>query len=575
MDSPTPKRTASRPRRVALGVRRALHVATNVATLVATLVALTACADPGPIANGSIQGSVTDAAGLTVADASVQLSGSAQSTRIASSGANGVYTFADVPAGTYALTISPPDGFATGPTSTKSITVARGALAQASAFVLERLLGGRGSIRGIVRDQSLVPVAGATIELSGNDQPTRSTTSDCDGVYTFIDVPSGTYALTIVPTKDQEVGAPGATSITLVGGVQADATTLALNRTTVESAFVTALRLRLATAAADGSFAGAVHVAYNDQPVFVGACGLADREQRIPNTLDTKFRVGSMNKMLTAVAIMQLVQAGTVELGEPISEYLADYPNADLASKVTIHHLLTHTGGTGDIFGSQFTANRLELRNTEDYLELYGTRALQFEPGAQHVYSNYGFVLLGAIIERMSGLTYDEYVATHILSPAGMTSTGAAPEDVVVPNRSLGYTRPGNVGPWLSNASVLPYRGTSAGGWYSTVGDFSRFAAALKAHQLLDEAHTTLLLSGKIPLGPVVQYAYGFIDRIQVGRRLVGHGGGYSGMNGELSFEPTGGYTFVVLSNLDPPASTTIEFFILTNLPATPPTPLG
>ena len=123
-------------------------------------------------------------------------------------------------------------------------------------------------------------------------------------------------------------------------------------------------------------------------------------------------------------------------------------------------------------------------------------------------------------------------------------------------------------GALVSNAPTLPYRGTPAGGGYSTVGDFARFAAAVREHRLLDSAHTAQLLGGKVSMGQgVVQYAYGFIDRVQVGRRLVGHGGGAPGMSGELSFEPKGGYTVVVLSNLDPPAATQVSGFILSRLP--------
>jgi len=234
---------------------------------------------------------------------------------------------------------------------------------------------------------------------------------------------------------------------------------------------------------------------------------------------------------------------------------------------VTLHHLLTHTGGTGDIFGPQFTERRLELRITADYLRLYGTRPLQFEPGAKHVYSNYGFMLLGAVIERVSGTSYDDYIGTRVLAPAGMTATGAAPEDSVVPGRSLGYMRQN--GALVSNAPTLPYRGTPAGGWYSTVGDLARFAAAIREHKLLDSAHTALLYTGKVQVTPSFQYAYGFIDRAVGGRRWVGHGGTARGMSGELAFEPNGGYVAVVLSNFDPPAAGLVQNFILANLPAT------
>jgi D-alanyl-D-alanine carboxypeptidase len=339
-----------------------------------------------------------------------------------------------------------------------------------------------------------------------------------------------------------------------------------------DSAFVAALSARLEGATQAGEFSGAVLVTRDGRTLFERAYGMADRERSIPNTPRTQFRVGSMNKMLTAVAVLQLVQAGTLRLEAPLATYLPDYPNVEMASKVTLHHLLTHTGGTGDIFGPLFTANRMELRDTDDYLRLYGTRGLLFEPGTTWAYSNYGFMLLGAVIERMSGMSYDSYIATHVLAPAGMTDTGAAPEDSLVPGRAVGYMTQG--GTLVSNAPTLPYRGTPAGGWYATVRDFERFATALREHRLLDPAHTALLLAGKVTMGQsVVKYAYGHIDRVQVGRRLVGHGGGAPGMSGELSFEPNGGYTVVVLSNLSPQAATRIEAFILDRLPA--PSPAG
>ncbi|MDF1503170.1 serine hydrolase domain-containing protein, partial [Roseisolibacter sp. H3M3-2] len=334
-----------------------------------------------------------------------------------------------------------------------------------------------------------------------------------------------------------------------------------------DPALAAALLALLAAAAEAGEFAGAVLVLRDGRTLFEGAAGPADRERGVPNTPATRFRVGSMNKMLTAVATLQLVQAGALRLDAPLGTYLPDYPNAELASRVTPHHLLTHTGGTGDIFGPEFAARRLELRTTADYLRLYGARALRFAPGTRWEYSNYGFLLLGALVERAGGGSYDDHVAARVLAPAGMTATGAAPEDSLVPGRSVGYTRQLVPGALVSNAPTLPYRGTPAGGGYSTVGDLARFAVALREHRLLDPAHTALLLAGKVDAGNGVRYAYGFFDRVVDGRRFVGHGGGAPGMNGDLAFEPGGGYVVVVLSNLDPPAATQMASYVLARLP--------
>lgn len=336
----------------------------------------------------------------------------------------------------------------------------------------------------------------------------------------------------------------------------------------LDSAFVVALRARLETSTKAGEFSGAVLVAHDGRTLFEGAYGLADRERGIPNTLLTQFRIGSMNKMMTAVAAMQLVQAGKLRLDTPLGTYISNYPSAAVASQVTPHHLLTHTGGTGDIFGAEFNAHRLELRTIDDYLRLYGTRGLEFTPGSRWEYSNYGFMLLGALIERISGTSYYDYVATRVYAPAGMIATGSAPEDSLVPLRAVGYTRQLAPNTLVSNAPTLPYRGSPAGGGYSTVGDLARFAVALREHRLVDSVHTALLLSGKVAIGPGSQYAYGFFDRVVAGRRVVGHSGGAPGMSGDLAFEPNGGYVVVALSNFDPQAAVQVVSFILQNLPS-------
>ncbi|HEX3550231.1 MAG TPA: serine hydrolase domain-containing protein, partial [Candidatus Elarobacter sp.] len=209
-------------------------------------------------------------------------------------------------------------------------------------------------------------------------------------------------------------------------------------------------------ASAAGTFSGAVLVAKNGRPLFAKAYGLADRDRKVPNKLETRFRIGSMNKMFTAVATLQLLQAGKIRLTDSVGTFLPDYPNKDVASKVTVRQLLTHTGGTGDIFGPEYTAHRLELRTIADYVALYGARAPLFEPGSKFAYSNYGFVLLGAIVEKASGQNYYDYVREHVYAPAGMTATGSEPESVAVPNRAVGYTDDdGRVTP---NTDTLPYR---------------------------------------------------------------------------------------------------------------------
>ncbi|PYT64170.1 MAG: penicillin-binding protein [Acidobacteria bacterium] len=341
-----------------------------------------------------------------------------------------------------------------------------------------------------------------------------------------------------------------------------------------QDAALSALRAELDKRAAADRFSGTVLIAKSGRPIFTAAYGLADREKKIPNQLDTRFRIGSMNKMFTAVAVLQLAQAGKIKLTDPLGKYLTDYPNKDLASKVTIHHLLTHTGGTGDFFGPEFDKHRLELRTLQDYVKLYGQRGLEFEPGSKWAYSNYGFLLLGVLVEKVSGRSYYDYVAEHVYKSAGMTLTASLAEDEAVPGRSVGYThrRPGGPGDgapeaWRPNTDTLPYRGTSAGGGYSTVEDLFRFASALENHKLLDAQHTELLTTGKVDTPGGGKYGYGFGDETIGGIHCFGHGGGAPGMNGDLKICPQAGYVIAVLANLDPPAAQRVSDFGLNRLP--------
>lgn len=333
-----------------------------------------------------------------------------------------------------------------------------------------------------------------------------------------------------------------------------------------ESELITAMRKKLDEDTAADRFSGAVLLAKNGKPVFAQAYGMADREKKTPNTLKTRFRLGSMNKMFTAVATLQLAQSGKLDLKAPFGKYLTDYPNKELASKVTIKQLLSHTGGTGDIFGPEFAKRRLELKTLRDYVSLYGERASQFEPGSRWQYSNYGFLLLGVLIEKISGQSYYDYVRDHIFKPAGMTATASDPEDQVVADRSIGYMR-SEAGGWTANTDTLPYRGTSAGGGYSTVEDLLRFATALQNHKLLNAEYTEMLTTGKVDAGRG-KYAFGFQEETINGTRCFGHGGGAPGMNGMLQICPGSGYVLAVLANVDPPAASRVADFISNRLPA-------
>jgi CubicO group peptidase (beta-lactamase class C family) len=325
-----------------------------------------------------------------------------------------------------------------------------------------------------------------------------------------------------------------------------------------DAELVSALREKLEQDAATDRFAGTVLLAKSGKVLFAAAYGLAEREKKVATTIDTQLRLGSMNKMFTATSILQLVQAGKIKLTDPLGKYVADYPNSEVAGKVTIHHLLTHTGGTGDIFGPELSARWREIKTHDDYITLYGKRAPAFEPGTRYAYSNYGMVLLGVVIERVSGQSYYDYVAEHIYKPAGMTLSGSEPENIAVPGRAIAYSR---AGAGWTPAMFLVSRGMAAGGGYSTVGDLLKFSSALLEHKLLDASHTELLITGKVDTGGS-RYAYGFVDTRRNGVGFVGHSGGAPGMSGDLRIYIPSGYVVAVLSNLDPPAAPEISGFI-------------
>jgi CubicO group peptidase (beta-lactamase class C family) len=307
------------------------------------------------------------------------------------------------------------------------------------------------------------------------------------------------------------------------------------------------------------TFSGTVLVAKDGRPFFEKAYGLASRAYGVPNKLDTKFNLGSMNKMFTAVAIAQLAEAGKLSFDDKIGKYLTDFPVKDAAEKVTIHQLLTHTSGLGSFFNDEFMkASRDRFRSVKDYFPLIAKETLAFEPGARFSYSNTGFLVLGAIVEKASGQDYFDYVREHIYKPAGMVNTDAYELDQDVPNLAVGYTRMGaggrpSKGPRTNNIFLHVIKGGPAGGGYSTVEDLLNFDRALRSHKLLGPKMTDLVLAGKVEVGrgSDSKYAYGFRDDREYGHRFVGHGGGFPGINARLDMDLTGGYTAVVLSNYD------------------------
>jgi CubicO group peptidase (beta-lactamase class C family) len=320
------------------------------------------------------------------------------------------------------------------------------------------------------------------------------------------------------------------------------------------SAFAGWLRQR----AAAGDYSGVVLVTKDGRPILTQADGLANRARQAPNAPGTRFNVGSIGKVFTAVAIAELAQQGRVSFHDPISQYLPGLPGG-IGDKITIADLLTHTSGLGDVFQRWHpTASPLSV---SQLLRKVANQPLQFEPGSRFSYSNSGFVVLGAIIEAVTGGNYYHWVRTHVFAPAGMTHSGWYALDQV-PNMAHGYLPARQAGKPVAfqDAHGAGGAGNPSGGAYSTVGDLLRFAQALLGHKLLSAAMTDTVLSGKVDTGrpglaQVSRYGYGFEDDGRDGVRIVGHGGGAPGIEAQLRIFPKLGYTVVVLANQDAAAT--------------------
>src|SRR5260221_56123 len=175
-----------------------------------------------------------------------------------------------------------------------------------------------------------------------------------------------------------------------------------------------------------GQFSGAVLLAKDGAPVFERAYGFADREAHTSNTIETAFTLGSINKLFTQIAIRQLSDAGKLDVDSSLARAWPDYPNQDLARKVTIRQILTMRSGIqGNIFAAPAGKTRHDVVSLQDFFDLIKNEPLQFEPGSKQQYSNAGYIVLGLLIEELSGENYYEYVRRHIYEPAGMSQTGS------------------------------------------------------------------------------------------------------------------------------------------------------
>ena len=290
-------------------------------------------------------------------------------------------------------------------------------------------------------------------------------------------------------------------------------------------------------------FSGSLLVAKDGKPIVEKAWGLADVSVKAPNTIDTKFNIGSINKFFTKTAIAQLAQAGKLSLDDTIRKHLPDYPSA-VADRITIRQLIEHRSGLGDMFGDRYdAAPPSRLRELKDFLPLFADQPLQFEPGTSQSYSNAGYIVLGLIIERLSGEKYRDYVRRHIFVPAGMNETGFYTLEEKVTNRAIGYTLHADdheLTERRPNTPSLPGRPSSAGGAFATAGDLLRFTNALQANKFTSQKWTNWILGNSFE---------------PVGKPSIGVAGGAPGINADVELD--NGWTVIAMSNYDPPAART------------------
>ena len=297
-------------------------------------------------------------------------------------------------------------------------------------------------------------------------------------------------------------------------------------------------------------FSGSVLVARGDELLVEQVCGEASKRFHVANNLDTKFNLGSMNKMFTSVSIAQLVEAGRLSFQDPISRYLDEsWLPREITDRVTIHHLLSHTSGLGSYFNQTYWDGSRELyRTVDDFKPLVQGDQLAFEPGTDYRYSNTGMLLLGAVIESVTGGSYFEYVRGHIYGPAGMNHSDSYEMDFPVENLAIGYipARDSEYG-WENNIYKHVIKGGPAGGGFSTVRDLYRFANALTSGRLVSVEMLDTLWTDHSEQG----YGYGFGIQAGPGGRVVGHGGGFPGLNGNLDIFVDSDYVVAVLANYD------------------------
>jgi CubicO group peptidase (beta-lactamase class C family) len=306
--------------------------------------------------------------------------------------------------------------------------------------------------------------------------------------------------------------------------------------------------------AARGELSGAVLVALNGAVVYQHAFGEANRELHVPNTVATRFRIASTTKQFTAALVLRLAEEGKLQLDAPIATYLPEYPRPQ-GERVTLRHLLTHTGGVPDYPRLPGFYDREVMRphTVPELLALFDSLPLERDPGGKWSYSNSDYVILGAVIERVAGQPYPVALRERLLRPLGLNDTDYDDATPIVPLRASGYMRDSGV---LVNAPYIdPSTVYAAGMLHSTVGDLFRWAELLRTGRVFrDSASLVLMTTPHAETGlPLGGYGFGvFIGNQTLGGRsirVIQHGGTINGFTSGFWRMPAEGAVVVVLDN--------------------------
>lgn len=296
-----------------------------------------------------------------------------------------------------------------------------------------------------------------------------------------------------------------------------------------------------------GKFSGSVLVAREGQVLLDRGYGLANREWNLPNDGDTKFRLASVTKQFTAAAVMILHERGQVDLDAPVKTWLPDAPAA--WDEVTVRSLLTHTSGVPDYTRfDDYEALKTRPTTVNDLIGRFRDRPLDFQPGADWAYSNSGYVLLTAIIERASGQSYADFVAENLFRPLGMNDSGYDTHAAVLPRRATGYTptRRGVVNADYIDMSVPQ----GAGALYSTSHDLLKWEQGLFGGRVLRPDSLVTLITPHRD-----NYAMGLSVKTDGGATTIGHSGGIEGFNTHMAYDPDRRLAVIVLGNMNGPAA--------------------